>query len=459
MLLQLSHKPLANQWGLIQFIGGTILANSIILARPNRLENINQYSAWIVCLISALFFFYEFIQMNMFNSISTELMQAFKIDSTGLGNLSATYFWGDVLFLFPAGMLLDRFSTRKIILSALLVCIVGTVIFASSESLLLAKACRFVTGIGNAFCFIACIRLASRWFPPRRMALVIGLIVTIAMLGGVFAQTPLTYLNQKLGWRYALMFNASLGVIIYGLIWWYVFDTPPNVKEEHHKKETTNYTAWQTAKLALGNSQNWLCGLYTSLLNLGLMLLGALWGVMYLAQVHGIPHTQASFVTSMAFFGLIVGCPVLGWISDSTGKRKPTMIIGAVLSILSMAAIMFIPNMGLTLAMLLFFLMGFFTSAQVISYPVVTESNPAAMTSTATGLASFLIMMGPAIAQPLFGWLMDYNWHGVMENGVRVYSNHDFFVAMSILPISFIIGLLLSFFVKETYCQPLKNSH
>jgi MFS family permease len=433
------------------------LANSIALARPNRSENIHQYSAWIVCLVSALFFFYEFIQMNMFNAISTELMQAFKIDSTGLGNLSATYFWGDVLFLFPAGMILDRFSTRKIILGALLVCIAGTVVFASSESLLLAKICRFITGIGNAFCFIACIRLASRWFSPRRMALVIGLIVTIAMLGGVFAQTPLTYLDQKLGWRHALMFNACLGVIIYVIIWWFVFDMPPNAKEINLVKTSAKYSPWETAKLALKNPQNWFCGLYTSLLNLGLMLLGALWGVMYLEQVHGITRTQASFVTSMAFFGLIIGSPALGWISDTMGKRKPTMIVGAVLSLISMVAIIFIPNLSLPSAMVLFFFMGFFTSAQVISYPVVTESNPSAMTSTATGLASFLIMAGPAIAQPLFGWLMDYNWHGSMEHGIRIYSNHDFFVAMSILPISFIIGLLLSFFVKETYCQPVKD--
>lgn len=437
------------------------MANSTFLARPNRLENIRGYSAWIVCLVSALFFFYEFIQMNMFNAISTELMKAFKIDSTGLGNLSATYFWGDVLFLFPAGMILDRFSTRKIILGALLVCIVGTVVFANSESLFLAKLCRFITGIGNAFCFIACIRLASRWFPARRMALVIGLIVTIAMLGGVFAQTPLTYLDQKLGWRYALMFNASLGIVIFGIIWWFVFDTPPGAQEVQHKKATSKYSAWETAKLALKNPQNWFCGLYTSLLNLGLMLLGALWGVMYLEQVHGIARTQASFVTSMAFFGLIVGSPALGWLSDTMGKRKPVMIVGALLSIFSMVAIMFIPQLSLGLAMLLFFLMGFFTSAQVISYPVVTESNPTAMTSTATGLASFLIMAGPAIAQPLFGWLMDYNWQGTLdvEHGIRIYSNHDFLVAMSILPISFVIGLCLSFFVKETHCQPLKESN
>lgn len=426
-------------------------------ARPNRNETINQYSAWLVCLVSALFFFYEFIQMNMFNSLSSDLMATFKIDSTGLGKLSASYFWGDVLFLFPAGMILDRFSTRKIILTALLVCVVGTLVFANAESLLLAKLCRLVTGIGNAFCFIACIRLASRWFPAQRMALVIGLIVTIAMLGGAFAQAPFSYLSKHFGWRHALMFNAGFGIIILGLIWWYVFDAPPNAIRNEFKSGLAKYSAWRTAKFVLANSQNWLCGLYICLLNLGLMLLGALWGGLYLEQAHHLPFEQIGLVTSMAFFGLILGSPALGWLSDNMGKRKPMMIVGAIFSIMTIIAIMFIPQLSFITAMSLFFLLGFFTSAQVIGYPVVTESNPVAITSTATGLASFLIMLGPAIAQPLFGYIMDYHWHGVVVNGVKMYSSHDYFVAISILPISFIAALILSFFVKETYCQPIKE--
>lgn len=429
------------------------------LARPNRQETINQYSAWLVCLISALFFFYEFIQMNMFNSLSSDLMAAFNINSTGLGKLSASYFWGDVLFLFPAGMILDRFSTRKIILAALIVCIAGTVVFAHAESLLVAKVCRLITGIGNAFCFIACIRLASRWFPAHRMALIIGLIVTIAMLGGVFAQTPFTYLSNEFGWRHALLFNAGLGVIIFGVIWWYVFDAPPQAAQANLKQNQSTYKPWCIAKIVLTNSQNWFCGIYICLLNLGLMLLGALWGGLYLEQVHHFQRTQATLVTSMAFFGLIFGSPALGWLSDNMGKRKPVMIVGAALSIITIFAIMFSPQLTLFTAMALFFLMGFFTSAQVIGYPVVTESNPVAITSTATGLASFLIMLGPAIAQPLFGYMMDYHWQGIAINGVKVYSSHDYFVAISILPISFIISLILAFFIKETYCQPIKEAY
>ncbi len=87
---------------------------------PNRLL------PWLVVFSAALFFFYEFIQMNMTSSLAPYLMQSFNIDATHLGNLSATYFYSTILFLLPAGQILDRVSTRKVILTALMICILGT---------------------------------------------------------------------------------------------------------------------------------------------------------------------------------------------------------------------------------------------------------------------------------------------------------------------------------------------
>ena len=74
--------------------------------------------AWIVTLTASLFFFYEFIQLNLFNAIAVDLMQDFHLDAAQLGNLSSMYFYANALFLFPAGMMLDRFSAKKLLLFA-----------------------------------------------------------------------------------------------------------------------------------------------------------------------------------------------------------------------------------------------------------------------------------------------------------------------------------------------------
>lgn len=424
---------------------------------PTTISN-DALRPWLVCMSAAMFFFYEFIQMGLFNSLSPELMHDFKISATQLGNLSATYFYADVIFLFFAGILLDRISPRKVILSAAFLCVFATVMFALSPSVWMLGTSHFLSGIGNAFCFLSCIKLASRWFPPKRMALVIGLSVTLAMAGGVVAQTPLTFLAQTIGWRHAVLVDASLGMGIIFLLWYFVEDKPQaNSFGDGISSASKNVGVGESIRFALSNSQNWLGGIYTSLLNLPIFLLGDLWGIMYLTQVHHLTRTHASYVTSMVFIGTIIGSPLVGWFSDYLGRRRAPMIWGAVISLLIISAIIYMPNLNFYLLLFLFLTLGFFTSAQIVSYPMIAESNPAAITGTATGLASVLIMGGGAVFQPLFGWLMDLHWNGTVLNGVHIYSTENYLAGMKIFPIAFLVGLLAALLVRETYCQPHKK--
>lgn len=131
---------------------------------------------WVVCFTGSVFFFFEFVQINMFNALSPNLICAFHIGASCLGHLSENYFYANVIFLFPAGMLLNRVSTRKVIILAIAASVVCTFSFVASTSIWQADPCRFVTEIVGSFCLLSNVRLASRWFEPRQMALVICLI-------------------------------------------------------------------------------------------------------------------------------------------------------------------------------------------------------------------------------------------------------------------------------------------
>lgn len=411
--------------------------------------------AWLVCFCAALFFFYEFVQLHMFNAINPQLMAEFNLTATQLSFLSSTFLWADILFLLPAGLILDRFSVRKVILGAMLVCLIGTLGFALSTNIWLLGFFHFFSGIGNAFCFLSCIMLVARWFPPQRQALVVGLVVTMAFLGGMVAQAPFAILSGIMGWRNALLIDTVLGVIFMSLIWVYVRDYPAEHADAHLKKmhDTKNVPFWHSLSGALRNCQNWLCGLYTSLLNLPILVLTAVWGAPYLAKVHGLTYTQATFVSSMIFLGSIIGCPLLGWYSDSLRKRKTPMIQGAIASLVIMVLILYIPNLSYLGLISLFFLLGFFTSAQIIVYPMIAESNPKSLTGVAIAAASFIIMGGGGVGQNLFGWLLDLTWDGTLQQQQPIYSAENYQFAMLIFPIAFVLGLLAILITKETYCR------
>lgn len=410
------------------------------------------FKPWLVCLSAALFFFYEFIQMNVIDAINVELMATFSLSATGLGLFSSVYFYATVFFLLPAAMILDRMSTRRLILVALSVCIVGNLLFAASATVWMAAFSRFLTGIGSAFCFLSCIRLASRWFPPARMALVSGLIVMLAMTGGMVAQAPMTYLTQMYGWRHAMFLDGLFGFVILAWIWYFVEDYPSDQHQlEEEKKDALEALGYfNSLKKSFFRKQNWLCGLYTCMLNLPIYLLGGFMGNPYLVQIQGYTRGDAALAITALFFGATVGSPLLGWLSDSMGLRREPMMIGAVLSIIVILAIMFAGHVSVSTMSLLFFSLGVVTSSQVISYPTVAESSPHMLTATSVSVVSITVISSGAIFQPLFGKLIDMH-HGGATNGS--YSAADIQFAMWILPVCFLIGLVLAYIIKETYCQ------
>ena len=145
--------------------------------------------------------------------------------------------------------------------------------------------------------------------------------------------------------------------------------------------------------------------------------------------------------------------PVFGWFSDYIGRRVFPMLVGAVISLIMMFVLMYTPDLSLTNLILLFFLLGFTTSSQVLSYPALAELNPIALTSTAISIDSVSIMLSGVIFQPFFGWILELNWDHTMVNGMSVYSAQDFLNAMWIMPIGFVLSIFIAWMIKETYCK------
>lgn len=402
--------------------------------------------AWLVCLSAGLFFFYEFFQLNIFDVINKPLRLEYNLNATSLSWMSSMFLWADILFLIPAGILLDRYSARRIILYAMLVCIIGTLGFALTHSFVYACFFHALTGVGHAFCFLACVVLITRWFPPQKQALVVGIVVTMAFLGGMAAHTPFAHLVESYGWRDALLIDSLFGMVLLFWIFLVVKDRSVSVKASAGTQKARLLSGFL---MAIQNRHTWLGGLYTAFLNLPIMILCALWGASYLTAVHGLSGISAAATVNYIFIGSLIGCPLAGWLSDSQGRRKPLMMIGAVASLLTLLP--FFTGLPLSENWLkcLFFAMGFFTSTQVISYPLIAESNAPGNTGIATGIASVLIMGGGGLGQLLFGLLIEHH----AKAHPAQYLSSDYQYAMWIFPIATFFGLVAVIFCRETWCK------
>lgn len=411
--------------------------------------------AWIVCLTASLLFFFTFAQLNFLNSLHHALSQSFHLTAIQYGHLATGYFYTNVLLLFPAGILLDRYPVKRIICVSMFLMTIAALIFAFSTSYWQLFLSRLMVGAIGTFALLSCVRLAASWFQTKMLAYVIGIIVTIGMMGGMFAQYPVTVLVNWLGWREAIFSVSLLGFVFFVLMLVLIKEKPIQAKNEVIENHSSQGDFWTSLKQVAANKENWLGGLIAGLINLPIFIFGTSWSVPYLEQSHGLNAHQAALVTGMIFFGMIIGSPLVGKLSDAIQQRRLPMLCGALLLFALLLMLMFTPHLSFIDLQILFFFIGFLASSQIIAYPFIAESNPQRLIGTAEGLSCVLIM-GGGFTVSLFPYLLNWHWSGLVVNHIPIYSHLNYFHALMMLPISMVLAAVATLFIRETNCQPFE---
>nr|WP_320117320.1 MFS transporter [uncultured Marinifilum sp.] len=405
----------------------------------------------LVVFTAGAFFFYSFIQMTLFSTEAMKefFMQILKLNSTAeFGNFAGTYLYGTVLLLLPIGVLLDKISVKKIVIGMIAVVVLCVLGLSFTTNLYVAMILRFIMGVAHCVAFMAPFRLAPRWYPSKQLALVAGLLVTFGVFGGWVSGAPMLACLKAFGGQTTMLLNAGLGIIILVLAVIFMQDFP---SKEDTSAEITNDTGLiEGLKLAAKNKQNWLAGLFIGLLNLSVLLLGAVWGTTYLKIVNP-EFSEATFtgIVGMIFIGTMIGSPICGWISDKIKSRKKAMIGGAILSLAIMLLIIFPPSTNSGFFYVLFLFLGIITAAQSIGYPVIAESNEDKVLGTANGLSAVILMGIGAIGQPLFGQLVAM--FGGDSSASAIQMQEAFQTAIWLMPIAFVASILCAIFLRETF--------
>ena len=85
---------------------------------------------WTMWALGGALYFYGFFQRIAPGVMVTELMRDLSMPASVLGNLSATYFYVYAAIQMPAGLLVDRYGTRRLLAGACAIAAVGSVVFA-----------------------------------------------------------------------------------------------------------------------------------------------------------------------------------------------------------------------------------------------------------------------------------------------------------------------------------------
>lgn len=426
-------------------------------AMSKKKEHPHPLRAWIIWLLSALFMFYKYALEVSPSVMNTTLMQAFDINGAALGNLAASYFYAYLLLQIPAGLLLDKFGPRKTTTLAIVLCALGGLVFAKADNLLVASIGRFLTGAGAAFAAVNCLKLIANWFPSRQFAFMAGLMMTMAMLGAVGGQAPLSGFIDAFDWRHAMEIIAIAGLILAALFYLIVRDKAPD-HQRMKNLSSPSISLWSSLRRILKNSQAWWLSAYSGFAFAPVMIFGGLWGVSFLTEAFSLDKNTAAQSVSMIFVGFAIGAPVFGWFSDWIERRRIVMFWGTLISLLSITTLIYAPGVSYFFATFLLFLFGFSISSFLLCFTMIREISIPILAATAIGFMNAFDALFGAFSDPLTGFFLDIGWDGKLVEGARIFSVAGYKAAFLTLPIYLAISLLLLLKVKETYCKPSEPS-
>lgn len=431
------------------------LSQTDVLPGVNLKSKSVSTTAWIVWTCAATFYLYEMILRVSTGVMTEELMQDFGVTSTALGVLASFYYYSYTALQIPCGVIVDWLGVRRVITTSAALCTLGSILFAQSDGLIMAQSGRFLIGAGSACAFLSCLKVAADWFSPAKFALLSGLTNMMGTLGGTFGGRPLAVLVNTYGWRLSTMIVAAAGVVMTVLAWVLIRDRSPQGQKEHaleHSISEETHTMWDAVKMLATSSQVWLIAIYGGLMYVPISAFTELWAVPYLMQIYGIDNELASTASVMVFIGMAFGAPLAAWLSDYWKNRVGTMQWCALAMMVIFLVIVFVPGIPLALMFVLLFTAGIFNGGQVLCFACIKEINPHRISGTTVGFTNTIVMMSGVVFQPLLGMLLDFAWQGQYgADGVRLYSDLAYQMAMIAIPVCLGISWLILRFSKETY--------
>ncbi len=411
---------------------------------------------WVICILAAIFYLYEFVLRVSPSVMSHELMSTYHLSAKSYGNLTASYYYIYAPMQIVVGLLIDRYGPRRLLTVAALASSLGIYFFASTQYLVVAEIGRIMVGLGAAFAFVGVLKLATIWLPRQRFALFVGITVALGMLGAVAGDFVLTELVITQGWKLACYAVACCGVLLTALIFLFVRDRNERAKKSPAKGKEEAKPDFRTVLLGMAHlirhPQIWINGVIGCLMYLPIAGFAESWQIPYLVQTADFTKTEAATAASMVFLGWAVGSPLMGWLSDLMQQRRLPITVGAAGAAVCISYVIYVPNISHTLLYCMLFLFGIFTSVQIIAFPISREITSSKLSGTAFALTNTIIMLA-GLSVYIVGVILDNVWHGHVINNIPSYSLGDYQVAFSIIPLCLIAVVFLSFFLRETYCR------
>ena len=393
----------------------------------------------VVWILTAIFYFYQYAMRSAPAVMMPQLSAAFEVSALGVASIVGLFYYGYSPFSLVAGAALDGLGPRRLVPFAAAVVGIGALLFASGN-VQVASIGRFMQGAGGVFALVGAIYIASKNFSASKAATLIGATQMFGMAGGAAGQFVVgPMIGGGLPWNYFWIGMGVIGLTIGVVLFFLIPKDGPTQQPTGGLKVVV-----QAFATVFRNPQSILCGLIAGLMFIPTTIFDMIWGVRYLQEAHGFDYGSAVMRSAAVPFGWIIGCPLLGLLSDRIGRRKPVIAGAGVVLFVCLAWILY-GTPGVFPPYVVGLVAGVASGAAMLPYTVIKEANPPQFGGTATGVVNFLNFTFSALLGPVFGWILQS-----VSGGAARFELHHYQSTFVPLLYGVAIAIVLTLILKET---------
>jgi MFS family permease len=396
-------------------------------------------AATVAWLVTAVYYFYQYTLRSAPAVMMPELSDGFGMSAAAVASLVGLFYYGYSPFSLVAGAAMDRLGPRRVVPIGAAAVGIGALLFASGSSQLAAIG-RLLQGAGGVFALVGAAYIATTNFPASKAGTLIGATQMFGMAGGSAGQFVVGPLVASgVSWNTFFIGmgvgGLAMGAILYALL--------PG------QAQATRSSGWlREAAAALGlvfrNPQSILCGLIAGLMFIPTTIFDMVWGVRYLQDALDVDYGTAVMRSASVPFGWIIGCPLLGFVSDRIGRRKPVIVASAGVLLAALGWILYgVP--GVFPPYVIGLVAGTASGGAMLPYTVIKEANPPQVSGSATGVVNFLNFTFSALLGPVFANRLMRASAGAADPTLEHYR-----VTFEPMLVGIVLAMVLALMLKET---------
>jgi MFS family permease len=367
--------------------------------------------------------FVLYIDRICISQAATPIEAELHISEEQMGLVFAAFTIAYGLFEIPTGSWGDRHGSRGVLTRIVLWWSAFTALTGATFGLISLLVVRFLFGAGEAGAYPNAARVIARWFPRGGRGPAQGMINTAALMGGAAAPVMTAYMIHLVGWRWAFVFFASLGIFwAIAFYLWYRDDPAEhpavNEAERHLIRGGLDPEAYDGHRRPVPwrrvatTKEIWLLGSVISCAAFSTYLY-FFWYPRYLQAGRAVTPIRSGWLASAVLAGGAVGATLGGYLSDTllriTGNRRwSRSAIGCSGMALSALALWLALHCdSAELASLFTALASFLVQLQIAPWWTVVTEISGKHVGALFGLLNSLGVPGAVASQYFVGWFAD----------------------------------------------------